>query len=108
MKEQSIFSKGVLPRVFGDNPRTRVITMLMTDHSKPDYTKQEISVKCGITRQTLHMILPDLMKSGLVYRTRKENKSERFSTKLGFAMSTLESFVDDVKHNFEEREKEEK
>lgn len=71
-KEENVFLE-----VVGDTPKTRILDFLIT-FSHFDYPKTDIARNSGVSYTNLELILPRLVKLGLVRRTRKVGKAEMY------------------------------
>lgn len=65
---------------FGDNPRNRLLDFL-GDHPASDYTITEMADKSGVPRQTVHRLIPDLLRTGFLRETRQVGQSRLFELK---------------------------
>jgi len=69
--------KSILLEIFGETPELKVIDFLIGNNIF-DYTKTEIANGAGISRPTLYKFWEKLVKSGLLIKTRKINRTQLF------------------------------
>ena len=63
--------------VFGDSPASKVLDFLI-DNQEFDYSLTDISRGAEIAWSTLHEFWPDLVKLGVVTKTRKIGRAELY------------------------------
>jgi len=69
---------GVFTDYFGATPRARLLDFL-GDHPTSDYNVTEMAEKSGVTRQTIYTLLDDLLKVGMLHRTRNVGQSPMYA-----------------------------
>ena len=63
--------------VFGDSPASKVLDFLI-DNQEFDYSLTDIAKGAEIAWSTLHDLWPDLVKLGVVIKTRKIGRAELY------------------------------
>ena len=73
--------ESIMIELFGKTSELRIIDFLL-DNNIFDYTKTEIARGAGITRPTLYRVWEKLVKTGLVVKTRKINRTQLYKINL--------------------------
>jgi len=74
-------NKSIFLEIFGDSPRMKVLDFLIENHIF-DYSKRQIAELSEISYNTLETFWPQMLKLGLVKKTRKVGKSQMFMLNL--------------------------
>ena len=69
--------KSILLEIFGDSPRMKMIDFLLENHIF-DYSKRQIADFSEISYNTLETFWEQVIKLGLVKKTRKVGKSQMY------------------------------
>lgn len=70
-------NKSVFLEIFGESPRMKVIDFLLENHIF-DYSKRQTANFSGISYNTLETFWKQIVKLGLVKKTRKVGKSQMY------------------------------
>jgi len=73
--------ESIMIELFGKTPQLAVLDFLL-DNNIFDYTKTEIAKGSGITRPTLYKVWEKLVKTELVVKTRKINRTQLYKINL--------------------------
>lgn len=91
--EEMIFLKA-----FGASPRNKVIMFLM-ENDIFDYSKSDIARYCGISRATLDSFFGDLLKFGIIEKTRPVGRATlykiNFKSRIVAELARLNEIVTD-------------
>jgi len=74
-------NKSLFLEQFGDTPQLRVMDFLI-DNQFFDYPMTEIARESNVGYNSLKLFFPNLIKSGILYKTRKIGKSEYYKLNL--------------------------
>lgn len=77
-------------KVFGPSPRNRVL-MFMIENNIFDYSKSDIASNCGVSRATLDTFFDELLKLGLLLKTRSVGRATLF--KINFESPIVQELV---------------
>jgi len=78
---RSSSNKTPLRLVFGDSPTSKVLDFFI-DNQEFDYSSIDITKGAEIAWSTLHEFFPDLVKLGIVIKTRKIGRAELYKLNL--------------------------
>lgn len=81
MKNKSLFIE-----TFGDTPLVRVTEFFLT-YRDFDYSKSQVATETGVSRVTIENVWKQLIKNGIIVRTRKVGNGELY--KLNAANPTV-------------------
>ncbi len=73
--------ESILIELFGKTPELRMLDFLI-ENNIFDFTKTEIAEGSGISRPTLYKVWEKLVKTGLVVKTRKINRTQLYKINL--------------------------
>ena len=74
-------NKSLFLEQFGDTPQLRVMDFLI-DNQFFDYPMTEIARESNVSYNSLKLFFPNLIKSGILYKTRKIGKSDYYKLNL--------------------------
>ena len=74
-------NKSLFLEQFGDTPQLRVMDFLIDNHFF-DFPMTEIARESNVSYNSLKLFFPNLIKSEIIYKTRKIGKSEYYKLNL--------------------------
>jgi len=73
--------ESIMIELFGKTPELKILDFLL-DNNIFDYTKTEIARGAKMTRPTLYKVWSKMIKTGLVVKTRKINRTQLYKINL--------------------------
>ncbi|MDO8508988.1 MAG: hypothetical protein Q7S27_04865 [Nanoarchaeota archaeon] len=74
-------NKSLFLKQFGDTPQLRVLDFFIDNHFF-DFPLTEIARESNVSYNSLKLILPQFIKNGIVYKTRRIGKSDYYKLNL--------------------------
>lgn len=71
-------SQSAFVRVLGETPYIKVLDFLLSEGRVLDYSLTDISKHTGVSWSTLHSVWPELVKLGIVVKTRTIGRSKLY------------------------------